>query len=391
MKNFVKDFLYWIRKGKITDAPDFFLEMTAYQILSMTVRRNLYVYYGRKKVYPNLWCILIGKSSMFRKSTCLDLAKSFIKPELILPDEYSSERLIEIVSYKKEGILTADEIMTVSKLWDKEYAKGVKSFLTQIYDSESGYKRETRDYTIEIKDPYINFFACSTPVWFQEALNEEDVYGGFLPRFLLIYCWNKKYNYSFPGRGDEALEKTLRKHLDMVYLHAKTTENKELVFSPQARKRIVQYSLFIEKLIQQEGNGLSPFLTRLLLYLIKLSILEHYAIPENLNSKEISLKEVKNAIIFTEKVRLSTEKILGRLCFSSYQVLRNKILEYLESKEEMKYSELLRKLKIQTRYLDEIVKTLEDEELVERRHISTGKKPCILLRLKEKEVNKEIS
>jgi len=386
--DFVSDFINWIRRGKITDSPDLFLETTALQILSMTIGRTFYTYFGRKKIYSNMWAILIGKSSMFRKSTCLDLAKSFIDDDLLFPDEYSSERLIETIAYKGKGIMTVDELMSVSKLWNREYASGVKSFLTQLFDSDRSYKRETMEYKVEIKEPYINIFACSTPIWFQSALNEEDIYGGFLPRFLLVYCWKKKYNYKFPGRGDIETEKVLRHHLDLLKNTTKTPPY-ELKLSEIAIKHFTKYTNLIEKLIHQEGNGLSPFLTRLLTYVIKTSILYHFSDSRNLYDREISAYSMKRAISYIDKIRITTEKILSRLSFSSFQVLRNKILELLENKGEIKYSELLRKLRIPTKQLNDILRTLQDEEIIERKIVSTDTKPCEIIKINQEILNRE--
>jgi len=383
--DFIKEFHQWVRRGRITDAPDLYIDTTALQILSMNIGRTFFMYLGRKKVYANLWCILIGKSSMFRKSTCLDLAKSFINDNLVFPDEYSSEKLIETISYKRTGIMTIDEIMSVSKLWSRDYAQGVKPFLTQLFDAEKDYKRETFEYTLEVKEPYLNIFACSTPVWFQEALSEEDIYGGFLPRFLLIYIWNKKYSYKFPGRGDQKKEEEFREFLKNLNKKAEIAINKELKFSKASVKRFSNYASFIEKLICQEGNGLSPFLIRLLTYLIKVSILLHFSNTKNWNSNEVSLKTLNRAIRYIDSVRLTTEKILSRMSFSSYQVLRNKILELLEVKEKIQYSELLHKLRVPKTELKKVLDTLVDEEMIEISLMPTKTKPMELIKLKHKE------
>lgn len=381
--DFIKEFKNWIIKGKITDAPDVFLESVAYQILSSYCQRNLYVQWGHKKIYANLWILLIAKSSLYRKSTSIDLVRKFIPEEFILPNEYSSELLLKEISIKQKGIFLIDELLSTMRLWEKDYAISAKSNLVSLFDCETSIRRKTMSYVVEITNPYISIFAGSTPVWIKEAIKEEDLASGFLPRFLLVYYWgHKERNFPLPSEGDkkkllqiEDFLKRLTEFLNKAKASSLLTGEKKMEFTTQAKREIQKYFTFIENLIVKEGNGLAPFYTRLLTYVIKLCILNFLSNDKNWNKKETSemlgkplsihQKEVVRSIKFIEDIRKRTEKLLSSLAFSKYQVLRGKILELLEMRERISYSELLRKLKIKTRELKEILDTLNDEGSIE--------------------------
>lgn len=377
--DFIERFKKIIYQNEITDAPEIFLESVALNILSLHTMRSLYIRWGYKKIYPNLWILLVAKSSLFRKSTCLDLFKKFIPDDLLLPNEYSSELLLKEISIKQKGVLLMDEILSTIKLWERDYAISVKSNLTSLFDCETSLKRKTMSYTVEIFNPFISIMAGSTPTWIKESIKEEDLASGFLPRFLLVYATKKEKSIRIPSSGNDSLFLPLRDFLTRMQEFLQkarnssiTSNENEIVFSPSAKKELEKYAGLLEDLIIKEGNGLSPFYARLLVYTVKLSIL--YFLSEDGNWKEfsstseilekglkISKNDIKRAISYSEKIRFSTEKLLSSLAFNKYQVLRNKILETLEIKEQISYSELLRKLKIKTRELREILETLIEE------------------------------
>ncbi|HOM26567.1 MAG TPA: DUF3987 domain-containing protein [bacterium] len=368
-----------IEKKKVTDAPEIFLEISALMILSITIKRKLFVQWGHKKIFPNLWAILIAKSTLYRKSTVLDLTKSFIDQEDIFPHEYSSELLIKEIAFKRQGIFIMDEIISPLKLWEKEYAVGVKSLLVSLYDCESEYKRKTLQYTYEIKMPFINIFAGSTPAWIQKSIKEEDLTSGFLPRFLLIYVYEKKnISYPYPGEFEENSQKIIRDCISLLKEKYKDKEEQKLGLSTPAKKILADYADLMNKRILEQGNGLSIFYSRLLIYVLKFSILYFISNSRNIGKNTIDKYSVKRAVNLIENIRKRTEKLLESLSFSKYQVIRNKVINILEEQGEIKYSDLLRKIKIKTRELREILETLEDEELIETLKEPDGRKPIII-------------
>ena len=161
--DFVETYKKWIKDGEITDAPDIYIETSALMILSTTIRRNIHFYFGSRKLFTNLWVVLIGKSSLLRKSTCMNIAMDFIDNDLILPQDVTPQKLIEILSFKPQGVFFWDEIMSILKSFNRDYMAGAKSMLTELFDRTRDYKKETLEYTRIVKEPFINIMAGTTP------------------------------------------------------------------------------------------------------------------------------------------------------------------------------------------------------------------------------------
>lgn len=379
--DFITEFHDWVEKGRITDAPRIFIEATALQVLSMTIRRSCWVYWGRKRVFPVLWILLIARSGVLRKSTCLSLCASFLDDDRVLPQEYSSEMLIKLIGFKRQGILLIDEMELAARLWGKEYASSVKGFLTSLFDTDMEYRRETMEYQVKIREPFIGIFGATTPN-FRTVIKEEDILMGFIPRFLLLFQSKKEKHYEFPGRGDLEKEAFLRQFLSVL-----RNEQGELSFTEQAKSEINNYSNFLEGLMYRE-NLIAPFFIRLQLYNLKLAMLYHLAEYER--GDKVTLNSVIKARNFCEEVRKSTEKLIQSLALTPYQEKRQKVIELVETAQVMPYSDLLRKMRIPAKELEMILSSLELEEVIDQVfEPGAGKKPRKIIRLKSGENEKE--
>ncbi|HRR96687.1 MAG TPA: DUF3987 domain-containing protein [Candidatus Ratteibacteria bacterium] len=377
--DFIDEFKNWIKEGEITDAPDIYIEASTLMILSMTIRRNIHIYFGSKKLFTNLWVVLIGRSSLLRKSTCMDLVKQFIDQDLIIAQEITPEKLVETLSFRGQGIFFWDEIMTVLKSFSREYMASCKPMLTELFDRTTDYKRETMGYFRTVKEPFINIMAGTTPEWYQKGLSEADIKSGFIPRFLQVFAFKKDKFIKIPGTGDitkrEQLKEYLKEIKDIRY---------EITLSDEAKDEFGKYSELIEKEILRDGNGLSPFLARLLNYTLKFSILYHISNSNHNREPYIYLDDMKKAVEFSEIIRKSTEKILSKLAFTPYQINRQKVLEILEIKEgKINYSELMSRLKVSKNELRGVLDSLmlENKIIIESEQGINDKKAHQVVRL----------
>jgi len=358
--DFVETYKKWIKDGEITDAPDIYIETSALMILSTTIRRNIHFYFGSKKLFTNLWVVLIGKSSLLRKSTCMNLTMDFIDPDLVLPQEVTPQKLIDILSFKPQGIFFWDEIMSILKLFKRDYMSGAKPMLTELFDRTKDYKKETLEYTRVVKEPFINILAGTTPEWYQQGLTESDVKSGFIPRFLQVFANRKDKFIKIPGLGDMTVKEKLK-----GYLRELKEIRYEIKLSEDSKEEFGKYSETIEKLIRKDKYGISPFLSRLLNYTMKFAVLYHISNSLLCREPYIYLDDMKQAIAFSETIRQSTEKILSKLAFTPHQVNRQKVLDILEMKDgQANYSELMRRLKISANELKSVLGSLEIEDRI---------------------------
>lgn len=374
--DFVESFKAWIIEGQITDAPSIFLESAALMIMSLATRRNIYFDFGNKKFYPNFWMLIVAKSALFRKSTVLNIISEFthkIDPDLILPQEFSSESFSLTLSEYPQGVLLIDEFITLLKSMNKEYSSNVKQMMTELFDRDMPWTRRTiGGGIVEIRNPFLNIFAATTPAWFQKAIGEDDIQGGFIPRFLLIPAWKKERQIDFPNPGDPEKLKDLES-----YIKELSRINYGSVFSPKAKEVWNVYSRKMEGMMKVKGDIVSSFLSRLVIYVLKVAMLYHISDATTVSKNEIGEAPVERAIKYIELIRLGEEKILDNLAFNTYQIKRQKVLDTLEwaGEEGIMWSNLLKKMRMPSNELHSVLSDLEQEETVEStmRGAATGK------------------
>ena len=166
--------------SKLTDAPGIYHRYLAYSVAGTILGHQVYLLEGRDYVYPNLWAVIVGGSSAFRKSTSLNIAKDMIKDlckERIYPDEFTQEKLIEVLRAQPQGVFFHYEFAQFMGLMNKEYNMGMKAFLTALYDCPYEYHRTTRGAKdiITIQQPCISMICATTSQWLVKNLQESDI------------------------------------------------------------------------------------------------------------------------------------------------------------------------------------------------------------------------
>lgn len=188
--SFISDYKEWANIA--TDAPEQYHELTAFIALSAMLSSGLYLTLSWGQFVPNIWGLVLGESTLTRKTTAMRLAVDIIKElddELILATDGSAEGLLSGLSNRprRVSIFWKDE---VSGLFDsinrKDYLAGLPETLTQLYDVPKVLTRLLRKETISISEPYFIFFGGGIRDKVYSLLNDEYILSGFLPRFLIV-------------------------------------------------------------------------------------------------------------------------------------------------------------------------------------------------------------
>src|SRR3990167_5799800 len=186
--NFVEAYVQYAEQ--FTDSPPILHHRVALSVLSTVINRNVWLSQGHKKIYPNLWMLIIAPSSFYRKSYTLSIGEDLVREidtSLVLPREFSHEKLIESLQEQPHGMLIFYEFKTFMGLMERDYMSGTKSLITELYDCPLLYDRKTiKGGTTSIREPFLNILAASTMDWFVSSIKDDDMAGGFLPRFLIV-------------------------------------------------------------------------------------------------------------------------------------------------------------------------------------------------------------
>ncbi len=188
-------------------------EAAALTVVSMAVARRLCLPTYFDDLYPILWTLWIAPSTVFHKTTALNLVRRLIRevmPHLLLPQESSNDRLLQNMAgiqpsnydqlslfdqeqwrlsarFAGQRGIVVDEASSVFGSFDKEYNRGkIETFLT-AFDCEEQKVHETNKHgAIYLRHLYMPFLGATTPVSIQFANTTFMWESGFWPRFTLL-------------------------------------------------------------------------------------------------------------------------------------------------------------------------------------------------------------
>ena len=143
---------------------------------------------GSYEIFPNLYVIFIGPSSITRKSTSIgygELLLSQLEGINMAPSGTSASMLIGRMSETIDGSITV--VSSEFGTFIQTSKEDMYDILSDLYDGKIKHDYETRAHGAEyISHPCLNLFAASTPDWFKD----QPLYvigGGFTARTIFIY------------------------------------------------------------------------------------------------------------------------------------------------------------------------------------------------------------
>lgn len=183
--------------------------------MACNVGNHAYISAFGNNIYCNIWTIVMGPSSIARKTTCLDrtlppihdyddeLEDSYNEemrqykkiPEkergeppvercILLPDS-TTERFIEILQHNPNGLVVHAEIASFLTKMNKSYNGDFKSDITEWFDTPHKKKHQTMTRSTVIRRPCFSISTATTREWLVEQLNPKDLRSGFMQRFLI--------------------------------------------------------------------------------------------------------------------------------------------------------------------------------------------------------------
>lgn len=276
-ETFIERYIHWASTA--TDASTAYHQAGAFICLSGLLAGNLELKTSFGRVIPNLWFIILGNTTLTRKTTSMNLAMNLlyeINEDAMMATDGSIEGIFTSLSdrRRKPSILLRDEftglIEAVSK---KDYMGGFFEQMTKLYDGDR-IKRVLRSETIDIQDPIFLLFVGGIKDKFKVMLNEEMVNGGFIPRFVMICGEPNLDGLRDVGPPveirDEERESLINELKDISAHYVKTSEvtyqgktvdvinnTMEVVLTPEAWKR---YNLFERSMTKAAIDSNLPYL-----------------------------------------------------------------------------------------------------------------------------------
>ncbi len=194
--------------------PVSFHESAALWLVSSSVARRVVLNMAFDHIYPNLWFAWVAPSTLFGKSTSMNLARRIALqafPHLLTAEDMTPEGLIGDMSGREPNNLaqmtlqeqtawqdrrdfagqrawTMDEFSGLLASAGRDYNAGLIETLMRFYDCTEKYSRLTAGRGMQtIKHSYLTLLSASTPTALTQHLMSERLWSmGWWPRFALL-------------------------------------------------------------------------------------------------------------------------------------------------------------------------------------------------------------
>ena len=187
---FVSDFIGYVQSQ--TDAPLEYAEAAALVLVSIggyRCKAQLAPYPGG--LSNNLYVLLVGPTTVSRKSTVQRIASNLIKavmPPSVLPNRSTTEALIKSLSNRSgvPSVWAPDEFgVTLAQIYQRDFMAGLEEMLLTVYSGDDYVYERVLD-TVTIRSPHLSVLAAATPESLARA-GATALDSGLLPRFAIVY------------------------------------------------------------------------------------------------------------------------------------------------------------------------------------------------------------
>jgi hypothetical protein len=389
--SFVAEYKEWAKIA--TDAPEQYHEVSCFIALSACISNglNLKLPYD-DNFRPNLWALVLGESTLSRKTTSMRMATDLITdldPELILATDGSAEGLLSGLSGrpKRVSIFYKDE---VSGFFDsinrKDYLAGFPETLTQLYDVPKVLSRLLRKETITVTEPYFIFFGGGIRDKVYNLINDDYILSGFLPRFIIVSSEN---DISRIRRTGPPTSISSSKKDDLVTRLADLKER----YSVQVPITIGTQKTYIDGVVEAHLTNEAwdffgdkeeqmqlvafespwqtvalPTLSRMAFTMLKMSMLiaASRKPATDANTLEVDIDDLKQAAYYIQKWGQYSLDLVTAAGKSSSEKTLDRTLEFIRSHTEgVTQSQLMQRFHMSSKEMREVRDTLADRGLAE--------------------------
>jgi len=368
--------IYQAYAEEITDASPDYHRFMGFSTMAAILRNKVWLPWGDTRLYPNLWIILLGESTIDHKTTAIMISKRLLDrydSKLLYPNEFSYERLVMMLSKRPCGAFYFSEFKTFLGLLNRDYMQGARGLIADLYDAPEKYDRELTKDTYTIEYPAFNISAATTLAWFTDKLKDEDVEGGLLIRFLMISALKRGASKPRPPPADpEKRNEMYRwfKVFETISGPCYLSKTAELIHDEWYEKMRLRSQL--------NGGRFAPFAGRLQGYLIKFSMLLEINRAQKLKISGESMTEAVATAnwLYKHMSKIEQEEIVTGKSNKDIQKIRRAIRSH---NGKITRRDLIRTTHLSKYELNSAIETMQEQETIQvaPTRVEGSKKPVL--------------
>lgn len=343
--------------------------------LSAAVQRNGYMSFSHTlALYPNVWCFLLGISSVSKKSTAVSFAKEILDQDEIntsrFYNSFSPEGFIDGLVQTPRTFIIVDEVTSLlSSISKKAYMCDMRERFCEVYDCNPIYHKLRKEAFV-IKEPYVTQLIATTPSSFEQNADFNNVTSGWFYRYLWFYPNYAKERKRLQQPTPEIMMdiRKLKEELLERWVFFTAKNDDPIVFS-LSEEMMEEYNLWVEKiedeLIEKRSDASLSAFSRLTIYAPKLAMLFEvgsvgFTERADEGVVQISDDHMREAMrLIDSYFRPNAEIMINAIEGASTQNVFNKIINVLKSNGYiMDRTSLMRKTRLLAKEMDQYLSTM---------------------------------
>lgn len=398
MPRHYSDFLTaYLQYSDNTEPPQSYHIWTCLSIISAALQRRVYLQWGFKALYPNMYVVLIGPSGA-RKGTAMGIGKELLREIngiTVTSESVTREALIRDMrdavttftdgtdgqlKYHSSITVQSDEL---SVFLGQSNVKFLAD-LTDWFDCQDSWTYRTKGSgTDKLVGVCVNLLGATAPDWLKSILPQEAFGGGFTSRIIFVVEEGKRQLIADPTISDEVL--AMKEHLvadleqialmsGRMWMHEDTMRYYTEWYERQSKHPAVKDPLF------------AGYCERRAVHSLKLSMV---CSASRSNDKIIRVEDFKRAVALLEHIESKMPRTFMGLGKARYAEMTALIYDFLKKVKTTSAADLLEKFHLD---LDEYTLKIVMSTLAARQRVEVRLDPGsgnTYYRFKEKEVVKD--
>jgi hypothetical protein len=334
----------YLEYNKNTESATIFHKWAGIATIAAVLRRKIHFNFGRIKIYPNLFIVLVAEPGIARKTQAITFAEDIlvgIYGVTMSADSVTPQALLEDIELAADTTVMPDgselrhSSLTIfsgefeSFLGSKKENSKMIVTLTDLYDCKSRpFKYRTKNSgSNTIPLPYLNMLAATTPQALANCLPSIAIGGGLTSRMIFVFADNKEQKVAIPDFDPvrAAMQDDLLKDLSII---ARSVGGYD--FSPEGREWWMDFYATYEDRSPIRACKDPAFIgwySRKPVMMLKLSIIFAAAKRSSLGVLPEDFIDAKNALEEIEKTMGSAFTAVGRSDLTADVDMVRKILE----------------------------------------------------------------